>query len=309
MSTDDATPNQVTPDRRSGRRRRAWVVAVAAALVAAAALLAFFIALAVASGPDSALSAWDRRVMDAFIAWRTAGRSQFFWVVTLLGNVGVLAALSVSVVVLLAVWGRRARAILVAVGMSIGWAISEVAKLSVDRVRPPAADALIALPSSASMPSGHAFNTLVFLGLLVYLVFRWRGNRRTRGQASSSPAPPGQQNVRPAAAVSLAVLAAAVVAVLGAAVVAGLVGVSRVYLGVHWLSDVLGGWSLGGVWLAVLLGAVVPLAGGRQWVPALLSDRPPARKAMRIALVAAAVILCVVAYMLTTQADPLLADL
>ena len=282
------TPDQATPDRRDRLRRRVRSrrAGVAAALAVAAALLAVFILLAVASGPDSALSAWDRRVLDAFIAWRTSGRSQFFWVMTLLGNVAVLAALSVSAVVLLVVWGKRARAVLVAVGMSIGWVISEAAKLSVGRVRPPAADALIALPSSASMPSGHAFNTLVFLGLLVYLVFRWRNGRVAAGVAG------------------VAALAAAVV-------VAGLIGVSRAYLGVHWLSDVLGGWSLGGAWLAVLLGAAVPLAGGRgrQWLPALLSARPPARKGVKVAVVVAVVILCVAAYILTAQADPLLADL
>jgi membrane-associated phospholipid phosphatase len=282
VSADDATSDRVTQDRPGPARPRARAVAVAAALVVAAALLSFFIALSIASGPDSALSAWDRRVLDAFIAWRTSGRSQFFWLVTLLGNVAVLAALSVSAVVLLALWGKRARALLVAGGMAIGWAISEAAKLSVDRVRPPAADALIALPSSASMPSGHAFNTLVFLGLLVYLVSRWRDSRAA------------------AAAVSVAAL-----------VVAGLIGVSRVYLGVHWLSDVLGGWSLGAAWLAVLLGAAVPLVGGRsrQWMPGFLSGRPPARKAVRVAAVVLLVILCAAAYILTARADPLLADL
>jgi membrane-associated phospholipid phosphatase len=283
VNTDDATPGQVTPDGRG--RARARAVAVAATLVVAAALFAFFVALSVASGPDSALSAWDRRVSDAFIAWRTSGRSQFFWAVTLLGNVAVLAALSVSAVVLLTLWGKRARAALVAGGMAIGWGISQAAKIIVDRARPPAADALIALPSSASMPSGHAFNTLVFLGLLVYLVFRWRNGRAA------------------AAAVSAAVVAAAVMA--------GLIGVSRVYLGVHWLSDVLGGWSLGGAWLTVLLAAVVPLARGRgrQWMPGLLSGRPAAGRVVRVAAVVLLVILCAAAYILTARADPLLADL
>lgn len=303
MSTDSAVPDQVTPDRRG--RPRAGRAGVAAVLLVAAALLAVFVTLAVTSGPDSALSAWDRRVSDAFIAWRTAGRSQFFWAMTLLGNVAVLAALSVSAVVLLAVWGKRARAVLVAVGMSIGWAISEAAKLSVGRTRPPAADALIALPSSPSMPSGHAFNTLVFLGLLVFLAFRWRrGNQAPGEQPPGPPAQAASRNGRSAAAV-------VGVALLAAAMVAGLIGVSRVYLGVHWLSDVLGGWSLGGAWLAVLLGVLVPVIGnrGRERMPALVHGRPPARKAVRGAAIILLVIVCVAAYILTARADPLLAHL
>ncbi len=233
MSPDPSTtpppPGQPAPPGRAG-----WLE-VAGPILAAAALLAVFVVLAVASGPDSALSAWDRRVTDAFIAWRTPGLTHLFYALTLLGNTLAMAAFAFSVALLLVVWGRRGRAALVAGGLLIAWGISELAKAVVGRPRPPESDALIATPSSGSLPSSHALTTLVFLGLLVFLAFRWRRAR------AGGPFP------RALAWAALGV----------ATVIAGLIGVSRVYLGVHWLSDVLAGWSLGGAWVLALLAAVV----------------------------------------------------
>jgi undecaprenyl-diphosphatase len=276
-------------------------VAVTAAVLAAT-LFAVFVWLAASSGPGSALAAWDQRIANGFMAWRAPGRSHLFWAMTLIGDTPVLAALSFSTVVLFAVWGRRAQAVLVAVGLLIGWGISEGAKAVAGRSRPPAADALIALPGSHSMPSGHALTTLVFLGLLVYVAFRWRGRSA------------------PGAAWRGAGLTWG--ALIGAAIVAGLIGVSRVYLGVHWLSDVLGGWCLGGAWLAVFLaivrswsqGAGRRRLGGAEhgWllhVSLFFARRPPARRIGRVVAVVIVVILCVAAVIVTAMADPLVVDL
>jgi membrane-associated phospholipid phosphatase len=296
----EAAPGAERPGGAVRSRRRAHPArrVVVAAAVLAVALFAVFVWLAAASGPGSGLAAWDQRIADAFIAWRSPGRSHLFWAMTLIGDTPTLAALGFSAVVLIAVWGRRARAALVALGLLIGWAISEGAKAGVGRSRPPAADALIALPGSASMPSGHALTTLVFLGVLVYVAFRWRGGG---GLASAG---------RGAGLAWGALLVATVVAVL--------IGVSRVYLGVHWLSDVLGGWCLGGAWLAVFL-AIVPgesRGAGRRWLGGaergwrhrvwlFFARRAPARRVVRVVAVVIMAALCVAAVIVSGMADPL----
>lgn len=73
-----------------------------------------------------------------------------------------------------------------------------------------------------SFPSGHATAAMVFFGYLIYLA--WKDIRSLAGR-----------------------LAATVVCVL----MILLIGVSRVYLNVHWLTDVMGGFTAGFVWLCL----------------------------------------------------------
>lgn len=285
------------PGTAGPRGDRGGRSAVAVALVLLAlGLVVVFVGLALSSGPDSSLSAWDRRVTQAFMDWRTTGRSHLFWALTLIGNDSLLAVFSVSTVVLLIAWGRRGRAALVTAGLLVAWAISEMAKAIVGRVRPPADEALIALPRSDSLPSGHALTTLVFLGLLAFLAWgAWRGVGR-RGT-------PAARRTGAWAATAAAVVAAAV---------AGMIGVSRVYLGVHWLSDILGGWCLAGAWLVVFLGVIRPwwARGGREGpIGGFLTRSPAAPPAVRAAAVLFVVVLCIAVAVLTAWFDPLLRDM
>ena len=111
-------------------------------------------------------------------------------------------------------------------------------KLVVHRPRPPYARAGIHHPSW-SFPSGHAMGALVGIGMLTYVLLRFaEATRRTR-----------------------------LVAWAAATVVIALIGVSRVYLGVHYLSDVIGGYAVGAAWLALCIWAVE--LAGRKDLPRL----------------------------------------
>jgi len=130
-------------------------------------------------------------------------------------------------------------------------------KYLIERPRPPAGLALIALPSSASFPSGHAMAGIVLAGTLTLMLIASRAPRWVRVSGS------------------IAVLAAGLV-----------VGLSRVYLGVHYFSDMLASWCLGatlvGLWAAAVLtwGRAIPPAsevhplGGRWWRWALTVAGP-----------------------------------
>lgn len=158
--------------------------------------------------------------------------------VTALGGHVVLTLVTLAVAFYLLLAGKRGAALLVIVAVGGGMLLSTGLKLVVDRARPdlvPHGQHVY----TASFPSGHAMisaSTYLTLGLLVA-----RLSQRRRAKAF---------------AVGMAVLVT-----LG-------VGVSRVYLGVHWPSDVLAGWTAGGAWAALV------------WVVALrLQDRGQVERA------------------------------
>lgn len=140
--------------------------------------------------------------------------------VTTAGNTTAMAVLAVLVGVFSWWRGRRADAVLAVVAMGTASLVFTTIKRILDRPRPPVADRLVTV-GNESLPSGHAVMSVVVIGTVVVLA--WRHLTRS-------------------ARVVLVVLAAAWV---------GAVGATRVYLGVHWFSDVIAGWLVGAAWLAV----------------------------------------------------------
>jgi undecaprenyl-diphosphatase len=260
------------------------------AAVAGALLFAAFVVMAWTAKSGTGLAAWDERVAGTVAQWRNSAWSRAFWVFTLLGDARVLAALSALVVLPLVAWGKRARATVVCGGLLVTWGLTYLMKAVVARDRPPGEFALVRPPISQSMPSGHAVTTLVFCGLLAAMAFWWIG-ARYRG--------PVNRGWRSCARVMLK----SWVALIATAVVV-LVGASRVYLGVHWASDVLAGWCLGGAILMAMC------AGSATWERIcasrrLICDAAPFARRVRYGLVGLLVVVVVVAVVFTGLVYPL----
>ena len=103
----------------------------------------------------------------------------------------------------------------------------DIVKPAVGRARPPAALQVGGPDLGNAFPSGHATQTIGFYGMLAAVLIIWYAPRHR------------------------------VPFVIGAALVTIVVGASRLYLGVHWLTDVLGGYALGLTWLAVVVIAIL----------------------------------------------------
>lgn len=148
--------------------------------------------------------------------------------VTALGGTTVLTLITLIVAGFLAMDGKRAAALFVLLATSGGGLLSYALKLGFERPRPDLVAHLVDV-STLSFPSGHAMGSAVtFLTLGVLIV---RTERKARLKAYAL-----------AVAVGLTLL----------------VGFSRVYLGVHWPTDVLAGWCAGSAW-ALLCWIVVLL--------------------------------------------------
>ena len=174
---------------------------------------------------EDGVAGLDQPVLEAAIAVRSPGLdTAVTWLTNLGGTLG-LPLLAAAAVLLLCRWQRSFTPLFLTVAAAAGSLLMTVTgKALVGRSRPPLDDAVPPYEYSASFPSGHSLNTVVIAGTIAYLLFLYLGARRAR-----------------------------IFAVLAAAVFALAVGLSRVYLGHHWLTDVLVAWSLGLAWLAILI--------------------------------------------------------
>jgi undecaprenyl-diphosphatase len=140
---------------------------------------------------------------------------------TALGGIAVLTLLVVGVVFYLLSVGKRGTALLVGGAVGSGAIVSALLKLGFDRPRPDLV-AHLSHAYSSSFPSGHAMLSAVTYLTLGVLLARAHERRRTK-----------------------------IIVMTYGITLTVLIGTSRIYLGVHWPTDVMAGWALGAAWAAL----------------------------------------------------------
>ena len=162
----------------------------------------------------------DQGVYQALYAGGRPALVTIAQVFTLLGEPTVL--IGAGFILAIWLWRRKRRRLAFALMAVIllGRGLSEVQKYEIARARPTLEPHLV-LVQTSSFPSGHAASSMIFyvsLALTLTSHTRWRR-----------------------------------VAVACAFIASLLIGTSRVMLGVHWPSDVVGGWAFGALWVLLTL--------------------------------------------------------
>ncbi|QGF23036.1 phosphatase PAP2 family protein [Raineyella fluvialis] len=167
----------------------------------------------------------DHPVLEAMKRLRSPWLDAFATDYTNLGGVIGMPILATVIMVILALRRRSWTPVILITAAGVGSLLMTIAgKELTGRARPALVDAVPPYEYSPSFPSGHTLNSLVIAGVVAYLLVLRQRRRRDR-----------------------------VLTVGVAALFAFTIGVSRVFLGHHWLTDVLAAWFLGVAWLSVVI--------------------------------------------------------
>lgn len=217
------------PRKKAGEFTAQIGVSLLAAMGALYGLLAISGTLLVHGSVPPFLTRWDSGPSNWAFAHRTPTLNSLTHFGSLLAETFSAIAIAVVAVVIFRVWlGRWRESLVVAVAVLGELVIFLAITATVHRPRPMVPH-LDPAPPTSSFPSGHTGAAMALYGCLAVIALR---NIRTRW-----------------AAVTLALVGYALPVI---------VGVSRVYRGMHFVSDVIAGALAGGLWLAVVLLVLLP---------------------------------------------------
>lgn len=165
------------------------------------------------------LKEYDDRITDYILSFRTATLTKYFLLMTYLGDVyGYLLVLGIYLLLSIVIfkrWKFIAQTFLVLLLATIS---NIVLKRFVDRARP-SIEHLVSV-ETLSYPSGHAMSSMAFYGFIIYLFYKFNMNRL----------------------IKIGIIVVLVILILS-------IGMSRIYLGVHYPSDIVGGYIAGAIWV------------------------------------------------------------
>lgn len=202
-------------------------------------LLGLFIGIAEDVVSNDPIVQTDQAIAQALHARATPLLTSLFVLITDLGEPVTMGLLALLLAVLYARRKLWLHLTMLAVALGGGELLNQTLKFSFARPRP-YFDHPLLVARGYSFPSGHAMGSVVFYGMLGYFALLPRRSWRIRTLIT--------------AAVTLLIL---------------LIGFSRMYLGVHYFSDVVGGYAAAGVWLSTCITGMSAIRRGEvggSWV-------------------------------------------
>lgn len=216
-------------DPASGKRAAAWIAIGSGALVIAVIVLGIF----VREGAPALLEL-NRDAAAYVTSFRGAADGAVIFI-TSIGNPLPLTIICVIFAALLIAFRKRRDALIFAITMIVAVAVAHLLKAAFGIERPQG-DALVALPASASYPSAHSTCALTAFALMGLILLRLV-----------------KESEQPRALGYVILIALVLLAVV--------IGISRIYVAVHWATDIIGGFMLA---IAILLPAGYMLFAPRE---------------------------------------------
>ena len=164
----------------------------------------------------------DIRVAKLLEIFRNPELTKFFFWITLLGKKQVVLIFTIATILILWLWKKRSYIFPFLLGIMGSGIFTSAGKFIFHRARP---DVAVYPENSFSFPSGHATIAIAFYGFLAYMLIK--NTRRWKRKINIF-----------FASFTLIVL----------------IGFSRLYLGVHYVSDIWGGYLVGAIWLIITIG-------------------------------------------------------
>lgn len=149
-------------------------------------------------------------------------------------NISSAYALIVLSILLLLIMKKKKIPLLICLNLIISFLTNQIAKLTFSRPRPVGINLIE--ESGYSYPSGHAMISMAYFGFIAYLIYKSNLNK----------------------IIKLPLITSIFILIL-------LIGFSRIYLGVHYLSDIIGGFLLSIAYIMIFINCIKIKKAGRKW--------------------------------------------